>query len=70
MAAKAVSAVYNFLFFKEAAARQAQSKGSLTKRQSFVAFYHFPLSQKSKRIVGYGEFATLIVPPSLRLIDI
>ena len=52
MAANAVSALYNFLFFKEAAARQAQSNGSFTNRHNFVAFYHFPLSQKSNRIVG------------------
>jgi len=70
MAAKAVSALYSFLFFKEAAARQAQSKGSFTKRHNFVAFSHLPLSQKSSRIVGYDEFATVIVPPSLLLIEI
>jgi hypothetical protein len=42
MAAKAVSADSSFLYFKEAAARQAHSKGYLTNLQSLVAFSHFP----------------------------
>ena len=67
MAAKAVSALYSFLYFKDAAARQAQSIGSLTNLHNFVAFSHFPFSQKSKRIAGYGELATVTTPPSLLL---
>jgi hypothetical protein len=52
MAAKAVSADYSFLYLSEAAARQAHSSGSFTKRHSLVAFSHLPFSQKSSRMVG------------------
>lgn len=52
IAAKAVSALYSFLCFREAAARIDQRTGSLTNLHNFVAFYHLPFSQKSRRIVG------------------
>jgi len=52
IAANAVSALYNFLCLREAAAKMDQRIFSLTNLQSLVAFSHFPFSQKSKRIVG------------------
>ncbi len=67
IAASAISAVANSLNYKERPARLAQRVGSLTKRQSLIAFSHLPRSQNSNNRLGYGEILRLTTAPSFRL---
>lgn len=67
IAANAVYAVSSCLTFKEIAARQAQSKGSLTNLHSFIALSHLPFSQKSNSNVGYGDTPSATMLPSFLL---
>ena len=50
--ASAISAVFSSREWSDAAAKQAHSDYSLTKRHSFIAFSHLFFSQKSNNMLG------------------